>query len=74
MGYNIDVGICHIYKDVVSNSSVCLSLAGMEYNMDIGICHIHKDVLSKYQCLLEFDKYGVQQGCRNGSHVHGCGK
>ena len=55
----MDVGICHIYMDVLSNTSVCLSLTSMGYNMDVGICDIYMDVVSNTS-VFEFDQYGIQ--------------
>ncbi len=37
-------------------------------------CKNNQKVSSKYRCIFEFDEYGIQRGCKDMSHLDGCGK
>ena len=36
-------------------------------------CENGERVLSKYRCLFEFDKYSMQKGCSDMTHLQDCG-
>ncbi len=53
--------------------ALCVLALGMEAGSEMS-CDNSQRAPAKYKCIFEYDEYGIQKGCRDMSHLQGCGE
>ena len=60
--------VCEIYQDIFGFAAFGVKPVGSQM-----YCDNSQIVPSQYKCIFEMDQYGIQRGCRDMSHLNGCG-